>query len=117
MKATVYYIEMTEEQRHALNGDGRGWGSPLGQAYLNARDGKIDATNFDLMVKAATMEAENAESVWTTLQNHDRPWTEYIGVVRHTDFPRSMDVGDVIVWSDGTRERCAAMGFETIEVS
>ena len=117
MKATVHYILLTKAQTDELNNHADGWGSPIGRAYLAAKDGRIDATNFDLLERAATMEAESAEEVWTTLQNHDRPWTEYIGVVRHTDFPRSMDVGDVIVWEDGTRERCIALGFETIGVS
>ncbi len=117
MKATVYYIELTEEQRHALNGDGGGWGSPLGQAYLNARDGRIDSTNFDLLVKAATMEAENAEEVWVKLQNLDACWAGRDDIERHTDSPRSMDLGDLIVWEDGRRSRCASMGFETIKTS
>ncbi len=117
MKATVYYVEMTKAQIDVLNGGDGGWDTTIGRAYLAAKGGKIDSTNFDLLVKAATMEAESAEVVWAALQNHDRPWTDCGEVVRHTDFPRSMDVGDVIVWEDGTRERCAAFGFETIKTS
>jgi len=116
MKATVYYIELTEAQRNELND--KGWSSKIGQAYLTARDGTIDSTNFDLLVKAATLEfagVPNAESVWVALQNQEEPWTTLNFITAHTTFPRSMDVGDIIVWEDGTRERCASCGFDKIE--
>lgn len=115
MKATIYYVHLTEEQGDELNQSDDGWSSPIGKRYLAAKDGRIDGTNFDLLVKAATMEAENAEEVWLALQNHDRPWHTWIGVACHTDFPRSMDVGDIIVWEDGKRSRCAGCGFEPVE--
>ncbi len=114
MKATVYYIELTETQRTELNA--KGWDSPIGKAYLAARDGKIDSTNFDLFVKAATLEfSANAEHVWVALQNFVEPWTTLDYITVHTTFPRSMDIGDIIVWEDGTRERCVSVGFEPIE--
>ncbi len=113
MKATVYYIELNKGQVDALNANG--WGSDIGKAYLAAKDGRIDSTNFDLLVKAATMlEATSAEHVWLTLQNRDEPWRNSIHVTALIDFARSMDVGDIIVWEDGTRERCASVGFTPI---
>ena len=117
MEATVYYVTLAEDQTKELNNHADGWVSPIGRAYLSAKDGRIDSTNFNLLERAATVEAEDAEVVWMALQNHSVPWTDHDEVECHTDFPRSMDVGDIIVWSDGTRERCVAMGFETIKVS
>lgn len=114
MKATVYYIELTEAQQDELNA--QGWDSKIGKAYLNARTDKIDATNFDLLVKAATLDVEGAEIVWRRLQNlDDAGWAKKAYVRCHTEFPRSMDIGDIIVWEDGSRERCAPIGFEPIE--
>jgi len=40
---------------------------------------------------------------------------EFVTHLRDTDGERSMDVGDVIVWEDGRRERVASLGFETID--
>ncbi len=115
MKATIYYIELSHAQHDELNSDPKGWNSQIGHAYLNARDGKIDFMNFDLFVKAATMEAHRAENVWIAMQNGEQPWaTARPEITSHTRFTRSMDVGDIIIWEDGTRERCAAQGFETI---
>ena len=114
MKATVYFIEMTKAQIDELNA--LGWDSIIGKAYLAARDGKIDATNFDLLVKAASFkEAPNAEHVWVALQNFAAPWSTLKHITCHTAFDRSMDIGDIIVWEDGTRQRCVSIGFEPIE--
>lgn len=112
MKATIFYVQITEAQRDELNAGG--WGSQIGQAYLNARDGQIDFTNFDLFVKAATMDAPRAENIWIAMQNGHEPWTMHPEITSHTKFARSMDVGDIIVWENGTRERCASTGFDTI---
>jgi len=113
MKATVYFIDLTKEQADELNATG--WDSPIGKAYLAAKDGRIDATNFDLLQKAATFEfVDGAERIWLSLQNHDEPWTTLPCITCHTERPRSMDVGDIIVWADGTRERCASTGFDRV---
>lgn len=112
MKATVFFIELSDSDRNAING--AGWSSEVGQAYLAAKDGKVDASNVHLFKKAATLSINkmNSESVWTRLQNVHESWTD-CGIIQcHTNFPRSMDVGDVIVWENGTMERCASVGFE-----
>ena len=114
MKATVYFIELNADQTYELND--LGWDSNIGRAYLRAKAGKIDSTNFDLLVKAASFEdTPNAEHVWVALQNFAAPWTTLKFIAAHTKFTRSMDVGDIIVWEDGARQRCADVGFETIE--
>ncbi len=114
MKATVYFIELNKAQIDDLNAGG--WGTTIGKAYLAAKDGKIDSTNFDLFIKAATFEAPpSAEHIWISLQNHEKPWMSLAFLTCHTPFPRSMDVGDLVVWEDGTRERCAAAGFTPIK--
>ena len=113
MKATVYYIELTRAQVDMLNAEG--WGSTIGKAYLAAKDGKIDSLNFDLLVKAATFEfADSAEHIWISLQNGNEPWTSLDFITAHITRARSMDVGDIIVWEDGTRERCASVGFTQV---
>ena len=115
MKATIYYIELDETERRILNATG--WGSEIGQAYLKAReDGKIDESNVHLFRKAATGDFKDAEDVWFQLQNVETPWTEKRNVTCHTDFPRSMDVGDVIDWHQveggvSCMVRCASVGF------
>lgn len=110
MKATVYYIDITEEQRKELNI--QGWDSAIGRRYMAARNGDIDFENMDLVTKAATLDAQDGEEIWTLLQNGTRPWFLNQGIECHTTFPRSMGVGDLICWEDGRVERCRHIGFE-----
>ena len=121
---TVYYVDLSDEQRAELNrGD---WSSEIGRAYLAAKDGKVDESNVGLFRPAARLRADNAEDVWMKLQNVHASWTENDEIECLTDFPRSMDVGDVIIWGNpdeplftvlndfrGTyADRCASIGFE-----
>lgn len=109
--ALVFYRHLNDEQTAQLNREG--WSSDIGRAYLNARDGKYaDAQKLGLMQPAARLEAEHAEMVWVLLQNTDKAWSAQTDIECLTTFPRSMDVGDVIVWNDGAMERCASIGFE-----
>lgn len=112
MKATVYYVELSRSQVDVLNVGG--WQSEIGRAYTAARAGKFDGSNRTLLRRAATLEAENAEHVWTRLQNVADSWRGDPTIECHTEFSRSMDVGDIIVWSDGRMERCASSGFEPV---
>lgn len=119
MKAKVYFIQLSDRQIRTINHGGEGWNSAIGREYLEARDGKLP--NSDLYRLAVEVEADNAEIVWKGLQNVTQSWTEmpfddrlWITTI-HTDKPRSMDVGDKIVWEDGTVEIVANMGFKTIE--
>ncbi len=114
MKATVYFIELSKDQVADLNSSEAGWGSKIGKAYLAARDGRIDSTNFDLLKKAATLEAATDEQVWMRLQNHEAPWTADTTIEAHLTFTRSMDIGDLIVWEDGRRARVESCGFEEV---
>jgi hypothetical protein len=112
MKATVYYVRLTDAQRDDINANG--WNCPVGMAYHRAKAGVVGLDNFDLFELAATMEAKDAEEVWLQTQNGVEPWFRKNGIVRHATFPRSMDVGDIIVWEDGSRERCAPVGFKKV---
>ncbi len=118
MKATVYFIELTEELREALNKSDDGWDCPVGRAYLAAKDGRIDGSNFDMLIKAATGDFDNSEHAWKLMQNGvvyaDWSKTDLTAIRCYTEFPRSMDVGDIIVWENGWRERVAACGFEKV---
>jgi len=115
MNATVYYVELTKQQIDEINANG--WSSEIGRQYLSAKDGKIDETNRHLIQKAATVtDVKSAEKVWCLLQNGHKSWVGGWSVKCHTSFPRSMDVGDIIEWEDGTQERCASVGFEPTSV-
>ena len=125
---TVYYVDLSDEQRAELNrGD---WSSEIGRAYLAAKDGKVDESNVGLFRPAARLRADNAEDVWMKLQNghgHFSGWANDPSIECLTDFPRSMDVGDVIIWGNpdeagfemlndwrGTyADRCASIGFDS----
>lgn len=72
MKATVYYVTLTSAQMNRLNE--RGWSSEIGVAYLEAKDGIIDASNRHLVQPAAEIEADSAEQVWIALQNAHQSW-------------------------------------------
>ncbi len=123
MQATIYYVQLTNAQRDELNAHPASWVCPIGVAYLEARDGLIHSGNFDLLHRAATitvldedkMDQRDNEEIWLLLQNVQRPWADRPNVECHTDFPRSMDVGDIIVWEDGQRYRCLGTGFGRIE--
>ena len=112
MNATVYFVSLTDEQRDQLNL--QGWDSEIGKRYSAARF--CESLDWGLMEEAAKAENfENAEQVWMSMQNLDEPWAAHPDLYCVTEFPRSMDVGDVVVWEDGTMERCASCGFETLE--
>ena len=110
MYATVYFIELTKQQHDEINK--LGWNSDLGKRYLAAKNGNIDRTNVDLFKPAAVLDAKDAEAIWKTLQNTAEPWEVNNSISILTGFPRSMDIGDLIVWFDGRQERCAETGFE-----
>lgn len=113
--AVVYYIDLTEEQRAIINGPDGDWSCPTGRGYLAAKDGLIDDHNAHFIRKAATVHrVTSAEDVWLRLQNTSRAWDDAdpTMLVCHTDFPRSMDIGDLILWQDGQLERCDRVGFE-----
>jgi len=116
MKATVYYVELTEEQRSEINSVG--WDCEVGKQYNAIRfDGRVDDSNRHLLKKAATMNSTNSETVWCSLQNLEMSWFDKPEIECHTVFPRSMDVGDVIVWEDGSAEMCCSVGFGYFDAS
>lgn len=114
MKATIYYIFLTDAQRDVLNGPDGGWGCKIGKAYQDARAGNLHSDAREHFEKAATGKWEGSEHVWTSMQNMGPMWSNDARIECHTTFPRSMDVGDIIVWEDGRTERCDTMGFETL---
>jgi len=113
MKATVFYVTLTKGQRDELTI--KGWGGTLGRAYLAAKDGNYKVPGArSLLTAAAELEATTNEEVYRKLQNLDEAWTAQADVKCLTGFPRSMDVGDIIVWADGRHERVASFGFDTV---
>ncbi|NJO58760.1 MAG: hypothetical protein HC836_10555 [Richelia sp. RM2_1_2] len=122
MAATVYYIDLTREQSNQLNNNPKGWGGEIGSAYLRAQDGKFDSTNTNFIHAAARFEddlfssADDLEEIWTRLQNGFKPWTEDEYAQCLTEFPRSMSVGDLVVFDNGDSYRCASIGFEPFNI-
>lgn len=124
-EAIVYYVDLDEEARKELHE--KGWNSPIGDAYLDARMfGIYDAAvEFGLVKVTAAVEVPEevgddfflaAEEVWKIMQNLDKPWTKKSEVNRVASgvFPRSMDVGDLILFIDdhGYSYRVSSFGFE-----
>lgn len=107
-KFSALFLRFTEDQRKALNAGG--WSSDLGQAYLNAKDpldgppNYLGAIKHDLIEHAADLSVIEMEGtvgpdqVWVMLQNAHRGWgvDPPKGIEVFTDFPRSMDVGDIV---------------------
>lgn len=123
MKATVFYITLSERQRNEINR--AGWDCPSGRLYHRAKDGDVDSIVVDMVFeRAATVEIDQAhpgsdaaEAIWTKLQNVHQGWADQaaeLGVEVHTDFPRSMDVGDVILWPNGDAQRVAPVSFQSL---
>jgi hypothetical protein len=110
MKATVRYIQLVGPTLEAILL--KGWDCPEGAEYHEARAG--NRPDSDLYHDAATLDAGDNEEVWTRLQNLYEPWTSDKAITCLTDFPRSMDVGDIIVWENGDRYVCEAVGFRKL---
>lgn len=121
--ATVYFVDMTKQECDLLNNDRRGWGSPIGTAYLRAQNGIFDDESIKFLRPAAKTfidgdsVEEVLEGIWCTLQNHFVSWTQNAHVNCLTDFPRSMSVGDLVLFEDGSGYRCASIGFEEFDVA
>ncbi len=114
MKAEVFYVRLTNEQRDEINDpNSGGWSSEIGKRYLAAKDGNVDDNM--MFEHAATVDFRFNEEVWMHLQNHAAPWSENSEIEVHTNFPRSMDVGDYVVWDSGEAYRVADRGFDKIE--
>lgn len=96
---SLYYILMSDDQVDFLNSEQGGWDCDIGRAYLNAKmDGKYEkAIQLGMVCRAAELEANNPEEVWMTLQNGRKAWSDNSEIECLTDFPRSCDVGDLIV--------------------
>lgn len=119
----VWYLNLSNEQIDEINSVG--WSSEIGGIYLKAQHGKGEAIKAakakGLYVKVALVQAEDAEDVWTGLQNIDYSWHSLVGSGRSVAMKlcakapgRSMDVGDIIVWEDGKVEVVASIGFEEV---
>jgi len=113
MKATVYYIDnMSDEFYKTVNE--YGWDCDLGRKYHAAQKGEVSYED-PIYVKAAETSAYNgAEDIWSALQNVGLPWNERQEVKPFLTRPRSMDIGDIIVWANGRKEIVDYVGFKEI---
>lgn len=119
MKAAVLFLTLTDEQADRVNREG--WACEVGCAYTNAREkGQLDAAKkLGLYELAAGLDIDCPEQAFTALQNVDCAWADRPAeaVERvYTARPRSMSVGDLIIWANGTVQLCSAHGFHTVEV-
>lgn len=115
--ASIFFIELTNEQHRQLNIEG--WGGELGKNFLDARAGRINEKNIDMFKHAAVMRAETAEECWLALQNGipgnpTSAWRDNRNISCFTNQPRSMDVGDIAM-VEGQAFRCASCGWEEID--
>ena len=114
MTATVYYLRLTPDQIDTVNRVG--WDCEVGQRYLAAKYGPSAAVAWaeypELFEKAASLASSDLEGVRTTLQNvGGLGWAADGRATCHTLFPRSCDVGDIVVLDDGTVHRVQDIGF------
>lgn len=119
MKAAVLFLNLNDEQADRVNREG--WSCDVGRAYLDAREkGQLDAAKkFGLYELAAGLDIEGPEEAFEVLQNVACRWSETPAKVVekvYTARPRSMSVGDLIVWANGSVQLCSAYGFSTVQV-
>ena len=116
MKATVYYLNLAVEPFYSMV-NRQGWDGPIGKAYSDARyrGEYFKSAALGILEKAAEIEANDAEEVWMKLQNGATSWSDAMDIKCTSAFPRSMDVGDIVVWEDGTVEKVAMIGFEALD--
>lgn len=113
MKASVYYVNLNDNHRLALNSGG--WNGPEGQAYLNARDGDYqDAQRLGMLDEVAVVQANDAEDIWVALQNGVNHKAGLVTFETRKERIRSMDLGDLVFWEDGRVERVAGSGFKPV---
>jgi hypothetical protein len=141
MRATVYYVTLTNDQAAVVNGpeeQGGGWSGEIGRAYMAAKmDGDYTKAIELGMVQPAARTAIHGdddfdprggtanEIVWRRLQNIEEPWKAKADTIQClTSFPRSMDVGDLIVWAADeeagypeTIMRVESIGFHVANLS
>lgn len=134
MKATAFFVKMTDDMVREINRPGSGgWDSEVGRRVQAAKSGLLlnEPERAEDFEAAAIVELETdepspaaADQVWVQLQNgHPEledafpvrgAWTSRRNVTNMTKFSRSMDVGDLVVFEDGTVFRCKSIGFEPV---
>lgn len=118
-KVQVFYVHLTDEQIAELNREG--WDSEIGKRYSAAKfkDGYNDPEMYrhaaTVELKVDTPRDAAAEAVWVSLQNTHYSWTDHKECTAHIDFTRSCDLGDLIVFDDGTVLQVQSVGFREVE--
>ena len=118
MQATVHYVVLTDAERAEVNS--HGWTDcQVGVDYHNALEGIYTPDSLKLVRAAAILDADSAEDIFTRLQNdfHPNGWCNAPDITCVSGLPlaRSMCVGDLIIWGDGSCERCERIGFRKID--
>jgi hypothetical protein len=119
----VFFRRMTDAQRDELNAAGRGWSSPLGEAYLDCEPDRSDvvpsyagAIEFDLFENTATIRnCKDKNVLYRLMQNHGANWSCEPSVRAFTDFPRSMSKGDVIYEPESGEWSYVSSSFTRLE--
>lgn len=130
MKAKLLFLVLSDEMAEEINA--KGWnGTVANKAYADATMlGKVEAAktllDLGIYMHVATVEAKGSEEIFMKAQNlTENGWVQD-GVV--SDFvtyidpevfaaggTKSMSVGDLIEWEDGTKEMVASFGFKKVE--
>jgi hypothetical protein len=111
MKVSIYYLTVDHD---LVNKEG--WECDHGRRYLAASmKGDIEQGDYEL---AAEFEMHDdfeghLDVIFRMMQNLDKPWTDMLDESEvHTDFTRSMSVGDLIVINDTDCHMVASVGFD-----
>lgn len=115
MLALVKFITLTDEQSAEINANG--WSCPVGIAYLEATQkvNPVLALAMGLYTDAARI-AGDENFIFRALQNVDTNWRDLNpnSIICLTNRPRSMMVGDLIVFDDGRCLICARYGWTNL---
>ena len=119
--AQIFYLTVDSEQVNEY-----GWECDVGRNYLAARNGDVSRGVYEKAARIVFPRfldtfnyIQAAERIWTELQNVWDKWStrEVDNVECFTDFPRSMDVGDYIVFTNMPDKKfvVASKGFQVID--
>ena len=109
MKALVKFITTGVDELTS-------WDCSIGRAYLEATHKKnpVPALCMGLYEDAARGDWNNADEVWSYIQNGAHAidqWINVPGVECLTKRPRSMMVGDIVIFEDGGIYMVAGLGW------
>jgi hypothetical protein len=105
----VYQIQLTDAEITAVN---NGETSDRIKAYFDRSfDGSFKAENFQYYTHVANVSTLDMEQAFEFMNLWEQP--ERVDQI--TPYVASMSVGDILEMEDGTKFRCASVGFDEIK--